>query len=401
VPKKPRNPKRSLAWGQGYVTVTGATKAQARWKVGAHWRAKTFHAPTLAEAIGRAEEHIRAESRYTPDPDSHDMTVSDIVEAWLRRGKTRWTPNTYSQYEMHYRRHIKPTLGTVRAREVTTARIQRWIDGLVGEQLAPASIRLIYTVLTGPFKEATRLEIIRVNPARGVVLPAIRRSPKPTWTVEHIQKVFASLNDDPFWNAVYRFALTTGVRPGELIALRWSDLDFERGQATIARTLTRNERRQYVIGSETKTHQPRTVAVPASTLTALRQWRAEQDDQRSASSFWLDADLVFTATYGYHLEPKTWAAYNKRLCARAGVPPITPHCTRHTLATLMMAANEHPVVVQHILGHDSIRTTLGTYSHSSIELQTQAITALDERLTGTKSATKRAKSRGVPAKPKQ
>lgn len=387
MPKKPKPPNRSgVRRGQGYVTIRGDTKAQARWKEGHRWRAKTFTAPTLDEAIDRAWEHIRIESRATLDPDNRDATVDDIAQAWLKRGRTRWSVATYANYRLLYETHVLPHLGRYRARDVTTARIQHWVDDLVASGLAPSSVRLIYIVGQGPFKEAARLGVIRDNPAQGITLPTIRRKPKPTWTVDHVQRVFAYLEGDPFWLAVYRFALTTGVRPGELIALRWADVDFEQGHATIARTLTRNERRQFVIGTDTKTHETRTVAVPASTLAALKVWRTRQIELRLASSFWLDDDLVFTATYGYHMDPRTWARTHRQMCDRAGVPRISLHGTRHSLATLMMAANTHPKVVSEILGHKSITTTLDIYGHVGIDLQKDAVTALDERFSGSKKA---------------
>ncbi len=388
MPKKPRNPARSLRYGQGWVEITGETKAQARWKEGSRYRAKTFHGETLQEAIDKAEEHIRIESRYTIDPDTHDATVTDITEAWLRHGKLKWTANTYSQYQMHFNTHIKPVLGHLRARDVTTARIQQLVDKLVDKGLAPGSVRLIYVVVKGPFSEATRQSTIRTNPAQGIELPKIRKKRKVTWSIEHIQRVLEYLEEDPFWSALYRFALTTGVRPGELIALRWEDVDFDEGRATVWRTLTRNEKRQYVIGDDTKTHEPRTINVSPDTLVALYRWRVAQNEFRKAAPHWLDTDLIFTATYGYHLQPKTWRAFHKALCQKLGVPPMTPHGTRHTLATSLMSANEHPVIVKDILGHRNIKTTLDQYSHPSIDLQSRAMLALEARIAGPKPTEK-------------
>lgn len=384
MPRPPKNPLRSLRRGQGYTEVRGETTVQARWFDGVRWRAKTFHGLTLEEATERAEEHIRIESKFVGDPDTQDATVADIVQAWLKRGKSRWSSNTYSQYVLHARNHVTPHLGHYRARDVTTARIQYWVDGLTDSGLKPGSVQVIATVVTGAFKEATRLGVIRTNPAIGIAYPAIRRTPKQTWTVEHIQTVFAALEDDAFWSAVYRFALSTGVRPGELIALRWADVDFEAGHATISRTLTRDEDRRYIIGTDTKTHTTRTVAVPPSTLAALRSWRTEQVKLRLASPFWLDDDLVFAATYGHHLSRKAWSDFHDALCKRLKVPRITLHGTRHSLATLMLAAREHPAVVQQILGHRSIKTTLDVYSHVDTQMQERAMAALDERLSAPK-----------------
>lgn len=272
-PKPPRNPRRTLAHGAGYCTVTGPTKVQARWKEGTKWRAKTFNGHTLEEAYERAEAHVRAETSHVLDPDSHDYTVTDIIEAWLKRGETRWASATVYQYREQYAKHIKESLGQLRARDITTARIQYWVDELVGQELKPATVRLIYVVLAGGFKEAARLEIVRVNPARGISLPTIRRKSRITWSVEDVQRVFADVASDPYWHAVYRLALTTAIRPGELIALRWAQVDLEQGHVTIARTLSRETDGTYTLADQTKTKSPRVVAVPASTVSALRAWR--------------------------------------------------------------------------------------------------------------------------------
>ncbi|MCA9859394.1 MAG: tyrosine-type recombinase/integrase family protein [Thermomicrobiales bacterium] len=257
MPKKRKNPRRTLQHGQGWVEVRGPTTAAARWREGSRVRSRNFHGLTLDEAYAKAQRHVDLETAHRVNPDTVDWTVADVVEGWLRRGKSRWTTNTYSQYRFQYRAHIEDELGKLRARDLTSARLQRWIDDLNAQQLQPATVRLIYAVMQGALKEAARLEIIRTNPATGLVLPTIRRRPKQTWTVEHIQQVFVVVADDAFWNALYRFALTTAVRPGELVTVRWSDLDLESGHVTIARTLTRGEDRRYVIGNDTKTKQPR------------------------------------------------------------------------------------------------------------------------------------------------
>ncbi len=385
MPNKPRNPKHSLAFGQGYWTVRGDTKVEARWWDGAHWRSKTFHGVTLQDAIDRAEEHIRAESRRAPDADTHDWTVRELVDAWLRRGKTRWKPSTYATYRNYHQTHVAPVLGQLSARSVTTARLQQWIDDLNGKGLRPAMVCNVYLVISGAFKEAARLGIVRVNPAQGLTLPSVRLKPIVTWSLPDVQRVLDDVSGDPFWTAVYRFALTTGVRPGELRALKWADLDLEAGIVTVRRTMTRNEDYQFVVGDSTKTGSARVIALPPSTVAALREWRVRQLAVRLATAYWVDQDLVFTAATGDPLPQTTWQQYHKALCTRAKVPYITLHGTRHTFATLMMEGNEHPAIVQAMMGHSSISTTLDRYTHVSTALQERASEALEGRIAGRKT----------------
>ena len=372
-------PQRTIKRGDGFVTERpqrdGGVRYQARWHDGVKWRAKTF--PSLDDA----EDHLRTigrskrAGRYTPET---DMTVSELVAEYIERGRGRWSTNTVATYSLLARKQIGPSLGKGRIVDLTTARVQRWLDSLT---VSPAVIENARTVLSGACKEAVQLGMLTVNPVTGSKPPARQHTTKQTWTPEQVRAVLAVVRDDPRYHALYLVALTTGVRPGELRALMWQDLDTERGILTVRRSMTRTDGFQHIIGTGTKTKRVRSIALPTATLDALAACRADQRRRRLAAAVWQDRDLIFDRGDGNPLAQQSLATHHTLVCERAKVPRIRMHDTRHTAATLMLRNNVHPKVVADILGHSSITTTLDLYSHTSVDLQRSAIDALSESFT--------------------
>jgi integrase len=315
----------------------------------------------------------------------------DIVNQHLARGESRWKPNTYSNYCLLARNYIEPSIGKLRLREVDESRIQHWVDGL---PYRPETVRAVHALLSASLKEAVRLRMLTTNPASGIKLPRILSRRHVTWSASDVRLVLAELAEEPLWNALYRTALQTGMRPGELMALRWDDIAFA-GQSgpeiVVRRTTTRDRNRRAVVGETTKTHTIRRVAIPASVATALRRWKVAQNQIRLRSGLWVDANAVFTGVTGNHLPRSTWRKRHHALCAAIQAkldegetfPIPTLHELRHTAATLMLENNEHVKVVSDMLGHDRIETTLNTYQHVSVDLQRSASDRLDSLLHAT------------------
>ena len=191
-------------------------------------------------------------------------------------------------------------------------------------------------------------------------------------------KLWEVLRDEPMWMAVYRVLLSTGMRQGELRALRWGDVDFTRQVIHINRTMTITIDGKSTVGTATKMGEGRTVPLPPYPLAALKAWY----ETKTLRPMNPERDFVFGLRPGSPLNLSTWQTKHNEIIARAGIRRIKIHGTRHTYATLAMESGVHPKVVQEALGHSRIQTTLDRYSHVSVSLQRAASEKLDALMGG-------------------
>jgi integrase len=210
-------------------------------------------------------------------------------------------------------------------------------------------------------QHAADLGIIATNPASSrLVLPRIVRREMTVWS-SHDTRKFLDATAEERLGALWRLILTTGLRRGEALGLRWSDVDLRAGSASVSQNLV------VVAGKlamSTPKGEPRRVSLPAGTVEALRAHRACQGrEQRLCGPAWADSGLVFTTAVGSPLDPNNVYDDFRDACRRAEVPVIRLHDGRHTAATLALQGGAHPKLVQEMLGHASIEMTLDTYSH--------------------------------------
>lgn len=366
-----------LKWGEGSYYQLDSGRWHGRWYIEGQRHSETFDSE---EEVRKHLIDVGKDRRRGVYVTPSDMTVEEVVRDYLERGKESWSANTYATYGQRAMAHILPYLGKDRARDLTTARVQWWVDTLRRKKLKPETIAGANAVLSGAFREAARLQVVPVNVVRGVRLPRIPRHDHATWTGEQVGVVFRALADDPMWHAVYRLALMTGMRPGELRALRWSDVDLAGAVVLVRRTITKDEHGHETVGSTTKTGTGRAVSIPPGCVLALKVWQVKQGGRRDA--------YVFSGGQGQPLGHTTWTKYHKRLIARinAGrgaedqIPVITLHEMRHSSATLELAAGTPVKIVSERLGHRKTETTSNLYQHVDVSLQRAAVNALEERI---------------------
>lgn len=375
-----KQPDRALRRGDGFIeertTKGGAVRYVARWHDGVRWRGKTHDTYDDAEAhlqqLGRAKRGGRSVRES-------DWTVDDLLADYLRRGADRWSANTTANYRQIARSIIGPTIGGRRIRDLTPHAMQLWVDRL-GTQYSAARVEVVRAVLSGAFKEAVRLGVVDRSPMVGLRGPKGTRTERHVWTPQQVSAVLVTVADDPELAAFYRVALTTGMRPGELRALQWRDIDAGKRQITVRRTVSRDAEFRPVISEGTKTGRARTIAVPQSTIDALQAWRPVLAARQLRAEHWRDLGLVWPRPDGNVLPQQTIAKRHAAVCDRAGVPRISPHGMRHTFATVSMEAGVPVKVVSDILGHSSISITLDVYTHNSEALQRSAAELLDDVL---------------------
>ena len=374
-----KKPQRELRRGDGYVThrvtTTGETRYQARWNDEGSWRSKTFNTADEADDFIRNVGRSKRDGRYVSES---TLTVNDALKSFMTRGKRRWKANTYSTYAGVVKYHIAPYIGSVRMVNLTPMRIQHLVDDLASKGLSTSVIENARTILNGACKDAMRLGVIPGNPVTGVDLPSRERTSYTVWNSQQVKAVFAACGDDLRMFTYYAIALTTAARPGEIRALKWADINLEQGRLTITRTVTRDDRGRQVLGTTTKTGRTRSIALPASTVAALKAWRKHQAERRLAAEWWRDLDLVLDRGDGHLLPQNTVTRAHQRIATTAGVPIIRLHDVRHTAASLLVEAGTHMKVVADILGHSSVSITMDTYSHPGESIQREATNLLGD-----------------------
>jgi integrase len=196
-----------------------------------------------------------------------------------------------------------------------------------------------------------------------------------------------AIRDDRLYAAFF-LAFMSGLRRGELLALRWRNIDLKAGTLHVRQTLVRarnhDEGRTQIVFSEPKTPQSRrTIPIPDECLTALKQHKARQAEEKlMLGDGYEDYGLVFCLPNGKPIDPRNFNRRFSQVLQQAGLPHIRLHDSRHTFATLLLEHGVSPKVVQTMLGHSSAKITLDIYSHISLELEKQAADKLNAALTG-------------------
>jgi integrase len=199
-------------------------------------------------------------------------------------------------------------------------------------------------------------------------------------SAEEVRRLLAAATDDRL-EALWVLAVHTGMRQGELLALKWTDVDLEAGKISVRRTLTR-ESGHHTLGEPKTKKSRRTVKLTGAATEVLRSHLSRQmADMDQLGDLYRDQGLVFTTDSGAPLNPSNVRNRNlRRLTRKAELPEIRFHDLRHTCATLLLSRNVHQKIVQEMLGHSTVAITLDTYSHVLPGMGDQAATAMEDAL---------------------
>ncbi len=319
------------------------------------------------------------------------ITVGDFLERWLRDYATEQVAaSTLQRYQGIVRHHLAPALGRVRLRDLRPAHIQAAYSSFQrrdgrGESLSAKTVKEHHAILREALSWAVKWQLLAANPADAVSAPRAQRREMRVLSPEGAQRFLEAASDTPHYTFFY-LALQTGARSGELLALRWSDVDLDGGTLRIVRT-ARFARGQGIVFSQPKTQRSRRpVALSPDTVAALREHRREQLEQRmQVGPGYEENGLVFADALGRPVYDSTVRRVFYGVVKAADVGPLRVHDLRHTAATLMLQAGVHPKIVSERLGHATVSITLDTYSHVLPDMQREAASALDGVLAATGS----------------
>jgi integrase len=348
-------------WEARFAAVDSAGKLHRR----------SYFAATRVEAERELRAALTQRDAGTMPPGPRE-TVAHFLQQWLTGSRSRVRPRTWDRYEEHVRLHLVPALGRLPLGRIGPSDVQRMSSELIARGLSPATARRAHATLRAALQEAVRWHLIPHNPAALAAPPRVARREMAAFSPDEARRFLFAVHGTRH-EALWVLALTTGLRQGELLALRWPDLELESGYLIVRGTLTRL-RGQSSHAGESKSHQeitsPKTarsrrrVEFGALAADALHSHRVAQDAVRArAGSTWSETRLVFCGEHGQFIQPSSLNRELKGLLKQYGLPAIRFHDLRHTAATLLLTKDVNPKKVSELLGHSSVAITLDTYSH--------------------------------------
>ncbi len=368
---------RQAANGSWYFVVDVSVDGQRRQTRRRGFPTRRAAQSELTRTLGQL-----AKQQYVPP---QRQTLADfLTSTWLPAIESTIKPGTFGSYRRNVRLHIagRP-LGAKQLQQVAPSDLNRlYALLLAGDEahraLSARSVAYIATILHRAFRDAIRWQLLVRNPADSADPP--RPSSRPEmhiWSSEQLGAFLDHVADDRLAGAWWLLA-TTGMRRGEVLGLRWSDVDLDEGLLRVGRTLVTTDVQRtgspgYAWGTPKTAKGKRTVALDDDTVAALRTHRLRQAQERLAlGDAYADHGLVVADAAGGPIHPKSLSYYFVRESRRAGLPEIRLHDLRHTHATLALRAGVHPRVVQERLGHANVSITLDTYSHVDLAMQAAA-----------------------------
>lgn len=310
-------------------------------------------------------------------------TVGSFLEAWLDRSRLRLRPSTWDRYEDVVRVHIVPELGKLRIEQLNVDHVQQMLLGIYKRGRSPRTVAKVRAVLRTALNDAKRRRLVSVNAADYVDMPRIDSRPVPAMTPAEAEAIINATKDHRIGPLV-SVALATGVRQGELLGLRWQDVDLERSRLTVQWALQRVNGKATLVEPKTRKSR-RTLPLTAAAMQALRAQRQQQLEDRIRATAWPEdgLDLVFTTSRGRPMAASHLTHTFQALLADAGLPAMRWHDLRHGTASLLIAHGVDLRTVMEVLGHSTIMLTADTYAHVSEALLMTARTALDRALPAT------------------
>ncbi len=337
-----------------------------------------------AKKKGEAEKALR---RAMADADrglvfeAGTLTVGKYLEdKWLPDIKDTVRRKTFVQYESVVRCHLAPALGRLKLVSLTPAHVRALYRKKLGSGLAPRTVQYIHTTLHKALKQAVMDGLIPRNVTEAVKAPQVRREEMQPLSPEQVKTLFETARGDRL-EALYVLAVHTGLRQGELLGLKWDDVDLDDGTLQVRRALTTAKGGPVLAAPKTKGSR-RSVKPTQGAIEALRSHLERQlREVDGAGSLWQENGLIFASESGAPLDRRTVTSHRfKPLLKRAGLPPIRFHDLRHTCATLLLTRNVNPKIISEMLGHATIAITLDIYSHVLPNMRDQAAAAMEDAL---------------------
>lgn len=339
---------------------------------------KFAYGKTWAECDAKRRALLDKVDNGVPVP-TRSMKLSEWLPYWLDNiVKPRRKKTTAAKYEVHVRLYLVPMIGTKRLESLSVADVRRFlvqVEKKTSAATAKESHRVLRTALTA----ACREELVTRNVATLVEPPTVAARELSPWSLDETLDFLAAARKDPLYSA-FVLAIALGFRRGEVVGLRWENVDLDKREIRV------RTQRQRVAG-EVYEDDPKgrrrkqTLPLPAICVAPLRWQRLKQAAAREhAGEKWTDTGYVFTTRTGQPIEPRNLYRSFTRVAKNADLRIVRLHDARHGTATLLTAAGVPPRVVMEILGHSQIAVTMNVYTHVVQDTQREAVRHMDRLL---------------------
>jgi integrase len=343
---------------------------------------KWLYGETRQEVARKLASARRDRDKGLPVLSDQRMTVAALLDDFLAMKRVSRSYRTWLGYTEICRNHLIPAFGKKPVSSLTPIHLQRFYAEKLDSGLSSTTTRHIHACLRAALEYGVKHGVIARNVAAQVDAPKFAHFDRRVLSADEAQRLMDTAKGTR-WAAIYVLVLSTGLREGELLGLRWRYVDLERGTLTVFGNVQPGVG-GLVLKEPKNLSSARIVKLPQIAVQALREHRTRQDVER-LGEFWQERDLVFPNTIGGLMRCQGFLKrYYKPMLANAGIPYLRFHDLRHSAATLLVAMGVHLSVVSQILGHSSIKVTSDLYTHVSVAMQQPASDAMDA-LFGEKS----------------
>jgi len=306
------------------------------------------------------------------------VPLANFLDEWLIVAKTSIRPNTYYHYTQVVNQHIKPTLGQISLKDLRPDQVQSLYTIKLAKGTSPRTTLMIHSVLHRALHHALRLGLVVRNVSDAVIRPKVPRKEMKTLDDYQVRQLFQVAEGTRIQMLLW-MTIVTGMRQGELLGLKWEDLDWETSRIQVKRQVQRRKGEGLVFCEPKSAAGRRVISLGKDTIQKLREHKAEQYSERiMAGNKWQDHDLIFPSSIGTPLSQSNLNRDYKQLLQEANLPDIRFHDLRYTAASLMLKQGISVKVVQERLGHSDAAMTLNVYSHVIPGMQREAAEKMDE-----------------------
>lgn len=280
------------------------------------------------------------------------ILYSEYLTDWFRGKSQNIGSQTAKNYESNIRVHIIPEIGNILLVKINALTIRKFLNNLKEDKgLSGGTIRKIFNLINSSLYSAESMQLVMRNEAKFVEKPKPKRKDMKIWNSEEARRFlnFVKATDTRHY-IIFHLALATGMRQGEILGLRWSDIDFDRQTISISQTLS-HDGKELLAGAKTQSG-IRSIAIDIQTKIELELHRELIKGEKSAlGSYYSDFDLVTATNSGQPYSPRSLDKIWNKLRDSSELKKIRYHDLRHTHASLLLSANVHPKVVSERLGH--------------------------------------------------
>jgi integrase len=350
--------------GTGSIVQCKDGRWRGRHKI--NGKSKYIYAKTKAECNRKLLAAIKSAKQKKEKPER--VLIKNYMPAWLAN-RVDYRANSTQNRTVSIGNHIVPAFGDREIGSITRSEVQAFVAGLVALGLAPSTVRSIYETLSAALGSAVDDELIEISPCMRVKLPPKTKAEHTILDLAQAHRLCDQMRGH-WLLLIVKLALATGMRKCELLALKWSDIDFSRGVIAVRHNFAYLPRLKFVPGPpKTKTSE-RTISL---TQFIAEELKAHLEAQMKTRDVWAKNDLVFPNAKGDYRTPGTLNRCLDEMVVGAEVPRITFHELRHSAVSILLVLGINIKIIQELLGHSSIVITLELYAHLLPSAQGEAM----------------------------